>query len=886
MAEYDFDWTTATSNGETSVGVGDDVITVGVSSGFTDGFQTAAVQTQGTPFTEALWVQGLSQEVTTQLVFSAPVENLSFEIFNIDQNADLWDDKITIIATNELGETVEISFSDLNGTHVTSGDGTIDASGAADLAVNTVAAADSVSVSIAGPIQSLTFIFDAGESADVSGSFGISDLHFESAPIVADAIVQGTALDDSIDLAYVGDPEGDLVSLGDDVIYAGAGDDRIEAEAGDDLIFGEDGNDTVLAGTGSDTVFGNDGADSVELGSGNDVLFGGDGDDWVNGDLGNDVLHGGAGNDYLRGSYGQDTIFSGGTGEGDDFLWGGYNDDLFVFEDGFGNDTVEGEDIDETFGDTIDLSAVTDDLRIDLSSINSGVGNISDGTSTAIFEGVENLILGGGADTIVLADGSGFDRVTDFVAPVANPDGSFVVTDVLDVSAVTRDYGSTPVTTRDVTVTSDSDGNAVLTFPQGDALTLVGVDAATLATPEALEAIGIPAASDGIVTGTAGNDLIYSGYLGDNDGDRIDNEDGGFLGENNNQDHVQAGAGDDLVFAGQAADSVEGGAGEDIIYGGGGNDTLLGEGDADNIFGEAGADLMFGGEGDDTLTGGEGADTLSGGEGADLMFGGQGSDLFVGGSDGDAVFGGEDTGDVDVLSLLTAGPLRVNYDPDNSENGTVDFLDGLGNVTGTMSFEGIETVVTCFTPGSHITTNRGLMQVQDLRIGDRVLTRDRGYQDIRWVGRKDLGVDSLLVAPHLTPVTIQKGALGDGLPARDIKVSPNHRVLVSMPQNGVLFGEVEVLVAAKHLVGKKGIFQTPRTSVSYIHFLCDHHELVQTDSLWTESFQPGAYTLNALQEDQRNEIFEIFPELEFASSNKYLSARRVLRRHEAAILTI
>lgn len=882
MAEFQFDWAAATSNGETSVGGGDDTLTIGVMSGFTDGFETASIQTRGAPAQDGLWVQGLTQPVSTHLVFGAPVENLSFEIFNLDQNSGIWDDRITIHATNIFGETVVITFSDLSGTHAVSGDGTIDSAGAANLAIDTVSADDSVSVSIEGPIQALSFTFEVGESASHSGTFGIGDIHFDAAPTAPDGIVQGTTLNDHINLGFAGDPQGDLVSLGDDVIYAGAGNDSIEAKAGNDLIFGEDGNDTILAGAGNDTVFGNDGEDSVELGSGNDVFFGGDGDDWVNGDLGNDVLHGGTGDDFLRGSYGQDTIHSGGTGDGDDFLWGGYMDDLFVFENGFGNDTVEGEDIDETNGDTIDLSAVTDDLRIDLTNINSDSGSISDATSTATYVAVENLILGGGADTIVLADGSGFDRVIDFSGPVANGDGTFTATDVLDVSAVTRDFGNTPITTRDVSVTSDSDGNAVLTFPQGDSLTLVGVDSATLASPAALEAIGVPAASDGIVTGTAGNDLIYSGYIGDDDGDRIDNEDGGLLGERSDQDHVQAGAGDDLVFAGREADSVQGGAGDDVVYGGGGDDTLLGEGDDDNLFGESGADSLVGGAGNDTLTGGEDADTLQGGDGSDLLFGGEGDDLFVGGSDGDTVVGGEGT---DTLSLKDSGRLRVNYDPDNSENGTVDFLDEQGDVTGSMTFEGIEAVVTCFTPGSIITTDRGFRLVQDLRKGDRVLTRDRGFQHIRWIGRKRLNSATLSASPHLAPITILKDALGPNMPSRDIQVSPNHRVMMSTPHTGMFFGEAEVLVAAKHLVGLKGVFQSTQPTVTYIHFLCDNHELVQTDQIWTESFQPGVYTMNALQDDQRIEIFEIFPELKSAPSESFPSVRRVLRKHEAAILT-
>jgi hypothetical protein len=63
------------------------------------------------------------------------------------------------------------------------------------------------------------------------------------------------------------------------------------------------------------------------------------------------------------------------------------------------------------------------------------------------------------------------------------------------------------------------------------------------------------------------------------------------------------------------------------------------------------------------------------------------------------------------------------------------------------------------------------------------------------------------------------------------------------------------------------------------------HEVVLSDGAWTESFQPGDQTLRGLDNAQRNEIFEIFPELKSVQGlESYSSARRSLKRHEARLL--
>ena len=330
----------------------------------------------------------------------------------------------------------------------------------------------------------------------------------------------------------------------------------------------------------------------------------------------------------------------------------------------------------------------------------------------------------------------------------------------------------------------------------------------------------------------------------------------------------------------------------------------------DTLDGGIDDDILMGGRDDDTLIGGQGNDTLNGGSGDDDIDGGADRDVIIVDSAadgiGDTVDGGsggfidqvnpEDppNQDYDILDLSGAGAQDVdwrivNTSADSNGNGldgTVEFLDGSGGVIGSMDFFEIEEIVPCFTPGTLIATPEGERLVEELNVGDRVITRDNGIQEIRWVGRKDLTGHQLSRQPHMRPILIQKGSLGNGLPEHDLLVSPNHRVLVNNDKTALYFEESEVLAAAKHLIGLDGVDEVGTLGVSYIHFMFDQHEVVLSNGAWTESFQPGDYSLNGIGNAQRNEILELFPELEHAEGIKsYQAARRSLKKHEAQLLT-
>lgn len=168
----------------------------------------------------------------------------------------------------------------------------------------------------------------------------------------------------------------------------------------------------------------------------------------------------------------------------------------------------------------------------------------------------------------------------------------------------------------------------------------------------------------------------------------------------------------------------------------------------------------------------------------------------------------------------------------------------------------------CFCNGTRILTDRGDVAVEDLKVGDMIVTRDHGLQELRWIGSKSLPAAVLHLFPKLRPVRIGAGALGNGLPLRDLLVSQQHRVLVKSKIAERMFGNLEVLVAAKSLTEIDGIaIEENAEDLVYFHLLFDQHEIVVSEGAATESLFTGEEALRSLDPAARQEILAIFPEL-------------------------
>ncbi|MEM6387174.1 MAG: Hint domain-containing protein [Pseudomonadota bacterium] len=184
------------------------------------------------------------------------------------------------------------------------------------------------------------------------------------------------------------------------------------------------------------------------------------------------------------------------------------------------------------------------------------------------------------------------------------------------------------------------------------------------------------------------------------------------------------------------------------------------------------------------------------------------------------------------------------------------------------------TVTPCFTPGTRIATADGWQAVENLRRGDRVVTRDNGLRRIVWMGRRVVRYDELKDEPALRPVLVRQGAFGHGTPERDMLVSPKHRFLVA-PQDE--HGE-EMLCAAGALTFLPGVSFSPVLGVSYLHLLLEAHEVLLAEGVWTESFHPDDITLDAMHRETRAEILALFPEIETLGAARRFPAARLFKQ--------
>lgn len=687
--------------------------------------------------------------------------------------------------------------------------------------------------------------------------------------------------------------------------------DTIDAGAGNDLVYAGDGNDSLIGGAGSDSVYGGAGDDAFAVGDiGDDLHYGGAGNDVISGDLGNDTLYGDDGNDALEGHEGADFIFG---GAGDYYIAGADLDGIATpanrtltptvstddgsadyIDGGEGNDTIFGNGGSDTLiGGTGDDTIVGDSPVLAPSyTTNSAFSQTIAGTNgRANFTATVTSNDGGSEITqysygsitngFWVGNGDGTETHTHTMSSqVAGAQMLFNATDpgefltiVLDGSPINL---NTAIANGSVTFNGNGgtyiiDGSGRITAEVGGNLALSG----TLTINVPFTSFGVQNSS----TGGGGNGSVYSLQIDTNPVNPV-------------------GDGNDLLFGDAGNDLIYGGAGTDTLSGGEGNDLLVGGRGvfSDTLYGDAGNDTLDGGEGNDNLVGGAGNDTLTGGTGADV-FTVQGADLIT---DFDAVTGVSANGNLDndfvdlrgfynptTLAAWNAANPGNQYDNAlkwlraDQADGILQSADGLriqnGGAAVSAALLNDENTAVCFTAGTRLATAKGNRPIEKLRVGDLVETADHGLQPIRWIG--SMTVDGM---GGQAPILISAGALGN---RRDIMVSPLHRMLLSGWKVELLFGEDEVIAAAKMLVDGADIRPHPMREVTYYHILFDAHEIVFAEGAGAESFHPGEEGFDALGAGAQNDITALLPHIAGGNFAAYgPSARRSLRAHEARLL--
>lgn len=228
------------------------------------------------------------------------------------------------------------------------------------------------------------------------------------------------------------------------------------------------------------------------------------------------------------------------------------------------------------------------------------------------------------------------------------------------------------------------------------------------------------------------------------------------------------------------------------------------------------------------------------------------------------------------ITLNADGTLTVLSDGDGeTANFTYTILDGDGNTDDAIvTF----TQMACFTKGTQILTETGEMPIDEIAAGDLVETIDDGLQPVRWIGHSRVSTRD-----RHAPVLFRRGALGND---RDIRVSPQHRMLITDSWADLLFGDNEVLIKAKDLLNDFSIIiDRSEPFVDYYHLLFDKHQLITANGVVSESHHPGPQTMQGFDAGTQAEITTLIPQLDLYSGLGYgPAARHSLKAFEASVL--
>lgn len=225
---------------------------------------------------------------------------------------------------------------------------------------------------------------------------------------------------------------------------------------------------------------------------------------------------------------------------------------------------------------------------------------------------------------------------------------------------------------------------------------------------------------------------------------------------------------------------------------------------------------------------------------------------------------------------LVDGVTYTMYHPNDPNAPTGPYAGGA--TSGSVFSEGTvryDQLIPCFTEGTRIATMSGEVAIEDIQVGDMVITRDGGLQPVRWIGSTTVPARG----KH-APVVFAPGAIGN---SRQLEVSPQHRILQNNTRAQLYFDETEVLLPAHTMVNSDTIYRREGGTVRYFHLLFDQHEIVLSEGVWTESFFLGDGIINGMAEAQRAEILSLFPELAEDVNTFGETARRALKPYEASL---
>lgn len=173
---------------------------------------------------------------------------------------------------------------------------------------------------------------------------------------------------------------------------------------------------------------------------------------------------------------------------------------------------------------------------------------------------------------------------------------------------------------------------------------------------------------------------------------------------------------------------------------------------------------------------------------------------------------------------LLTGQLLVSITPGVARSDFPRFVDLDNDVDQTSAAD----VTACFLAGTAIATPGGTTRIEALRIGDLVRTADGRALPVRWIGRQTV-LTMFDTAERLRPVRIVAGALGAGLPLRDLVLTADHALLLG-----------GCLINAGALVNGEGIDWVPLSefggSYTVYHIETEAHDILLAEGAFAETY--------------------------------------------------
>jgi hypothetical protein len=175
---------------------------------------------------------------------------------------------------------------------------------------------------------------------------------------------------------------------------------------------------------------------------------------------------------------------------------------------------------------------------------------------------------------------------------------------------------------------------------------------------------------------------------------------------------------------------------------------------------------------------------------------------------------------------ITTGVLSITVgDPVTIDLNIPGFASSSGPVALTSVGNGIEVVV-CFLAGTRLATVSGEVPVEELAVDDQVRTASGRIRPIVWIG-----TGRVMAArgrrSAATPVIVRKSALADNVPARDLRVTKGHSLLID-----------DVLIPVEFLVNHRTILWDDQASgVTIYHIELETHDVLVANGAPAESYR-------------------------------------------------